>query len=46
MPVILKPDDHDTWLNGLAEDAIELARSYPAGEMRIVYQGDKADPQV
>ncbi len=46
MPVILKPDDHDTWLNGSAEDAIELARSYPAGEMRIVYQGDKADPQV
>jgi putative SOS response-associated peptidase YedK len=46
MPVILKPDDHETWLNGSPEDAIELARPYPTGEMRIMYRGDKADPQA
>jgi hypothetical protein len=37
MPVILKPDDHDTWLSGSPEDAIGLARPYLAGEMRIIW---------
>ncbi|MEQ8290671.1 MAG: SOS response-associated peptidase [Roseovarius sp.] len=46
MPVILEPEDYETWLTGTPEAAAELMRPYPAGKMRIVQQGEgvKEDP--
>ncbi|WP_235841512.1 SOS response-associated peptidase family protein [Cereibacter azotoformans] len=36
MPVILAPEDYETWLMGTAEQAAALLRPYPAEGMRIV----------
>lgn len=39
MPVILRPDDYETWLTGSLDEAAALLRPYPSDEMRIVLQG-------
>lgn len=39
MPVILRPDDYETWLTGSLEEAAALLRPFPSEEMRIVLQG-------
>ena len=40
MPVLLTTQsDCDTWLRGSASEALELAREYPPGRMRIVLEG-------
>ena len=47
MPVMLHEDDHETWLTGGPDEALALARPYPASEMRIVFKDDtKDDPDV
>ena len=43
MPVILRPEDYGTWLNGSPADAHELAVPYAADEMEIVYAGETKD---
>ena len=43
MPVILNPDDYDTWLDGSPDHALKLARPYAADDMRIVYTGETKD---
>lgn len=44
MPVMLgSQDECDTWLEGSAEEAFQLARPYPADEMHIVHSGEKQD---
>jgi putative SOS response-associated peptidase YedK len=45
MPVLLTGDDQfETWLEGTPDEALALARSYPAEGMRIVQEGaDKED---
>lgn len=43
MPVILNPEDYDTWLNAPAEDALALQRPYPADQMQLVFTGAKQD---
>lgn len=49
MPVILDPDDYETWLSGSVTEAMQLLRPYPADKMRIVRQGvgmtSDADPR-
>lgn len=35
MPVILKPDDYDTWLNADWKDAKKLQTAFPANQMAI-----------
>lgn len=35
MPVVLRPDDHATWLNASAEDAAGLLRQYPADQLVV-----------
>ena len=40
MPVLLSGEvEFDTWLNGSTTEAYALARSFPAGAMRIVQSG-------
>ena len=39
MIVILRPEDHETWLKGTLEEATALIRHFPSDEMRIVLQG-------
>ena len=34
MPVILAPEDHERWLAGEPDEAAELLRPFPAGELR------------
>ncbi len=47
MPVILDPNDYETWLTGAPDEAFALARSFPAERMRIVKAGaDRADELV
>jgi putative SOS response-associated peptidase YedK len=48
MPVILtREEEFDIWLRAPADEALVLAREYPAGEMRIVQEGfDKEDRLV
>lgn len=44
MPLVLRSDDYETWLSGTSAEAMALARSYDADEMRIVQAGaDKKD---
>ena len=43
MPVILHPEDYETWLTGRAGEALPLAKPYPAEDMHIVAKGDKKD---
>ncbi|GAA6189870.1 SOS response-associated peptidase [Litorivita sp. NS0012-18] len=46
MPVIVAPEDYETWLTGTAEAASKLLRPLPADQMRIVLKGEseKSDP--
>ena len=46
MPVILDPEDYETWLTGSSGEAAQLMRPFPAEKMRIVRQGEgvKEDP--
>lgn len=39
MPVILDPEDYETWLTGPDTEAMALLRPYPADRMRIVREG-------
>lgn len=39
MPVILKQDDWDTWLNAEASEALKLQRPWPDDELMIVARG-------
>ena len=42
MPVLLTgPADFETWLSGSTEEALKLARSYTANQMRIVQSGSE-----
>ncbi len=42
MPVLLSTrDDFETWLSGSTEEALKLARSYAADQMRIVQSGSE-----
>ncbi len=43
MPVMLTEQNFDVWLNATVEDALELARPYPAEKMSIVLEGPKKD---
>jgi len=44
MPVLLtKEEEFETWLNGSAEEAFELAREYPPEKMQIVQEGLKKE---
>lgn len=47
MPVMLVGEKaQETWLNGTPEEAIALARPYPAERMKIVAKGDKKDETI
>lgn len=35
MPVILHPEDYDSWLDGEVEDACALAQPFPSQLMRV-----------
>ncbi|SBV33189.1 conserved protein of unknown function [uncultured Sphingopyxis sp.] len=35
MPVILQPEDHDTWLHAPAEEAMALVAKYPANRLSV-----------
>lgn len=43
MPVMLTGETMDVWLNGEAEDALALARPFPAEKMQIVLSGPRED---
>lgn len=43
MPVLLRGEDHETWLSSSPEDAIALAKPYPAEAMEIKSNGEKED---
>ena len=45
MPVLLtREEEFDTWLRGSSDEAMSLAREYPAAQMQIVQEGlDKED---
>jgi putative SOS response-associated peptidase YedK len=44
MPVLLtKEEEIETWLNGSAQEAFELAREYPPEKMQIVQEGFKKE---
>ncbi|MEM1396150.1 MAG: SOS response-associated peptidase [Pseudomonadota bacterium] len=46
MPVILDPDDYETWLTGTFDEALTLLKPWPADAMRIAREGigERADP--
>ncbi len=44
MPVMLTGEDIDTWLEAPAEEALALARPFPAANMRNVLTGKREDP--
>jgi putative SOS response-associated peptidase YedK len=39
MPVILEPEDYETWLTGSDEDALALLRPFPSEKMQVVREG-------
>ncbi|MGL4237073.1 SOS response-associated peptidase family protein [Tabrizicola sp.] len=39
MPVIIDPDQHETWLHGSVEEATALLKPYPAEQMKVVQEG-------
>ena len=47
-PVLLtRPDEFDAWMQGTPQEAMSLAREYPAEHMQIVQTGyDKEDQLV
>ncbi len=44
MPVMLTGDEIETWLEGSSEDALALAKPFPAEHMQIVLSGPREDP--
>lgn len=44
MPVMLTGDEIDTWLEAPTEEALSLAKPFPADRMKIVLSGPKEDP--
>lgn len=44
MPVILVPEQYQTWLSGTAGEALSLTKPFPSVDMQIVRTGDKSDP--
>lgn len=40
MPVILHPDDHETWLRAPADEAIKLVRKYPGDRLVAEHSND------
>lgn len=45
MPVLLVGDNaHDLWINGTPDEAMKLAKPYPAKGMKVVAKGEKYDP--
>jgi putative SOS response-associated peptidase YedK len=43
MPVVLAPDEWDTWLTAPVDDALKLQRPLPNGAIRVVARGDRSD---
>ena len=43
MPVVLTGSEIDVWLDGSTEDALALARPFPADRMKIVLSGPRED---
>jgi len=39
MPVVLEPEQYETWLNGTTTDALECLKAFPEHRMRIVQKG-------
>ena len=39
MPVILRPEDYETWLNGSPDQAQSLLQPFPSQLMRIAQEG-------
>lgn len=48
MPVILRLDSYDEWMNGSADEAFKLLQPYAADQMRIVRigEGERSDGSV
>ena len=48
MPVVLtRPEEFDTWMHGTPQEAMSLARAFPADQMQIVQTGyEKEDALV
>jgi len=44
MPVMLAHEDIETWLTGPVEQALALAKPFPAKNMQIVLSGPREDP--
>lgn len=44
MPVMLTGDEIDTWLEAPTEQALNLAKPFPADRMKIVLSGPREDP--
>ncbi len=46
MPVILKPETYDQWINGSADEAFKLLHPFVADQMRIIRtgEGERSDP--
>jgi putative SOS response-associated peptidase YedK len=40
MPVILRPEDHETWLHAPADEAFELVRKYPGDRLVVQHSSD------
>ncbi|CAN5167892.1 SOS response-associated peptidase [soil metagenome] len=43
MPVILRPDDWDTWLNAPADEAMKLQQPWPDDGLKIVKRGPEKE---
>ena len=43
MPVILRPNEFETWLHGSAEEARALQRPLPDDALEIAFVGGKED---
>lgn len=47
MPVLLtRPEEFDTWMHGTPQEAMALAREYPAEQMQIVQSGYEKEDQL
>ena len=45
MPVVLDPDDYETWMSApAAAEAVALQRPYTADQISIAFTGEKEDP--
>src|SRR3954462_5363376 len=43
MPVLLTPDQYDTWLSAPVEEALALQRPFPSDQMQVVAVGERKD---